>query len=66
MVEELLARGATKVYATSRSPQPRTEGRIVPLVLDVTDDDAVAAAAQGRPTSQTSSAMPVAARDSRT
>jgi NAD(P)-dependent dehydrogenase (short-subunit alcohol dehydrogenase family) len=44
MVQELLARGATKVYATSRSTQPQTDGRIVPLVLDVTDDDSVAAA----------------------
>jgi NAD(P)-dependent dehydrogenase (short-subunit alcohol dehydrogenase family) len=31
MVQELLARGATKVYATSRSTQPQTDGRIVPL-----------------------------------
>jgi NAD(P)-dependent dehydrogenase (short-subunit alcohol dehydrogenase family) len=46
MVQELLGRGATKVYATSRSPQPQTDGRIVPLVLDVTDDDSVAAAAR--------------------
>jgi NAD(P)-dependent dehydrogenase (short-subunit alcohol dehydrogenase family) len=46
MVQELLARGATKVYATSRSTQPQTDGRIVPLVLDVTDDDSVAAAAR--------------------
>ena len=45
MVQELLDRGAAKVYATSRSPQPQTDGRIVPLVLDVTDDDSVAAAA---------------------
>ena len=46
MVQELLDRGAAKVYATSRSPQPQTDGRIVPLVLDVTDDDSVAAAAR--------------------
>ena len=46
MVEELLDRGAAKVYATSRSPQPQTDSRIVPLVLDVTDDDSVAAAAR--------------------
>ena len=46
MVDELLDRGAAKVYATSRSPQPQTDGRIVPLVLDVTDDDSVAAAAR--------------------
>ena len=46
MVDELLERGAARVYATSRSSQPQTDGRIVPLVLDVTDDDSVAAAAR--------------------
>ena len=46
MVEELLDRGAAKVYATSRAPQPQWDERIVPLVVDVADDDAVAAAAQ--------------------
>ena len=46
MVDELLDRGAAKVYATSRSPQPQTDERIVPLVLDVTDDASVAAAAR--------------------
>ena len=46
MVHEFLDRGAAKVYATSRSPQPQTDGRIVPLVLDVTADDSVAAAAR--------------------
>jgi NAD(P)-dependent dehydrogenase (short-subunit alcohol dehydrogenase family) len=46
IVEELLDRGAAKVYATSRSPQPSHDERIVPLVLDVADDDAVAAAAR--------------------
>jgi NAD(P)-dependent dehydrogenase (short-subunit alcohol dehydrogenase family) len=46
MVRELLDRGAAKVYATSRSPQPQTDARVVPLVLDVTDDESVAAAAR--------------------
>ena len=46
MVHELLDRGAAKVYATSRSPQPQTDPRIVPLMLDVTDEDSVAAAAR--------------------
>jgi NAD(P)-dependent dehydrogenase (short-subunit alcohol dehydrogenase family) len=46
MVDELLERGAARVYATSRSPQPRRDGRIVPLVVDVADDDSVAAAAR--------------------
>jgi NAD(P)-dependent dehydrogenase (short-subunit alcohol dehydrogenase family) len=45
VVNETLARGALKVYATSRSPQPQHDQRIVPLVLDVTDDTAVAAVA---------------------
>jgi NAD(P)-dependent dehydrogenase (short-subunit alcohol dehydrogenase family) len=47
LVDELLARGATKVYATSRSTQPIPPGdtRIVPVVLDVADDGSVAAAA---------------------
>ncbi|MGZ4401598.1 MAG: SDR family oxidoreductase [Gaiellaceae bacterium] len=46
MVQELLDRGAAKVYATSRSPRPATDGRIVPLLLDVTNDDSVAATAR--------------------
>jgi NAD(P)-dependent dehydrogenase (short-subunit alcohol dehydrogenase family) len=45
MVDELLDRGAVKVYATSRSPQPQRDARIVPLILDVADDESVAAAA---------------------
>ncbi len=45
LVDELLARGATKVYAASRSPQPRRDERIVPIVLDVTDEASVTAAA---------------------
>ncbi len=46
IVDELLDRGAAKVYATARSPHTPPDKRIVPLVLDVTDDDSVAAAAQ--------------------
>ncbi len=49
MVEELLERGAAKVYATSRSPQPQRDPRVVPLVLDVADDRSVAAAAEAAP-----------------
>ena len=45
MVQELLERGASKVYAASRSPQPSADARIVPLALDVADDASVAAAA---------------------
>jgi NAD(P)-dependent dehydrogenase (short-subunit alcohol dehydrogenase family) len=46
MVQELLDRGAAKVYATSRSPHTTQDTRIVPLVLDVTEDDSVAEAAR--------------------
>jgi len=49
LVNELLARGAAKVYATSRAPHPTRDERIVPLVLDVTDDESVAAAANDAP-----------------
>jgi NAD(P)-dependent dehydrogenase (short-subunit alcohol dehydrogenase family) len=49
LVDELLERGAAKVYATSRSPQPQRDRRIVPLILDVADDTSVAAAAQAAP-----------------
>jgi NAD(P)-dependent dehydrogenase (short-subunit alcohol dehydrogenase family) len=49
LVNELLERGAAKVYATSRSSQPQREPRIVPLVLDVADDASVGAAAQAAP-----------------
>ena len=46
MVEELLDRGAAKVYATARSPHTPPDRRIVPLALDVTNDHSVAEAAQ--------------------
>ena len=49
LVDELLARGAAKVYATSRTPHPTRDERIIPLVLDVTDDESVAAAANDAP-----------------
>lgn len=48
LVHDALARGATKVYATARTPRSWDDDRIVPLTLDVTDpasiDAAVAAA----------------------
>ncbi|HEU0165783.1 MAG TPA: SDR family oxidoreductase [Thermomicrobiales bacterium] len=44
-VDELLARGAAKVYATARNPQPSEDPRIVVLQLDVTDKASIAAAA---------------------
>jgi NAD(P)-dependent dehydrogenase (short-subunit alcohol dehydrogenase family) len=37
LVEELLARGAAKVYATSRKPHDFEDSRVVNIPLDVTD-----------------------------
>ncbi|MER5913548.1 SDR family oxidoreductase [Streptomyces sp. NPDC001982] len=45
LVEELYARGAGKVYATARDPRTVTHPDAVPLALEVTDPDSVAAAA---------------------
>ena len=48
LVDDLLTRGAAKVYATARTPRPSTDPRVVPLPLEVTDQasiDALAAAA---------------------
>lgn len=47
LVDDLLERGAAKVDVSSRSghPQPN-DHRVVPLILDVTDDASVAAATQ--------------------
>jgi len=44
-VRELLDRGARKVYATARKPEPTQDPRIVPVDLDVTDEASVGAAA---------------------
>ncbi|WP_072803071.1 SDR family oxidoreductase [Rhodococcoides yunnanense] len=46
IVDELLARGAAKVYATARSPKPSDDQRVVAKSLDVTDADSVAALAE--------------------
>ncbi|WP_370946847.1 SDR family oxidoreductase [Amycolatopsis sp. cg5] len=46
LVDDLLARGAKKVYATARSPKPSTDPRVVPLALEVTDPASVAAVAE--------------------
>ncbi len=35
--DELLARGAKRVYVTARDPQPAQDRRIYPIALDVTD-----------------------------
>ena len=45
LVEELYARGAAKVYATARDPRTVTHPDAVPLALEVTDPQSVAAAA---------------------
>ena len=45
-VRQALARGASRVYATARTPQDWGDDRIVPLALDVTDAASIAAAAR--------------------
>jgi len=40
-VREALARGASKVYATARTPRLWDDERIVPLALDVTDSTSI-------------------------
>ncbi|KPM54852.1 short-chain dehydrogenase [Frankia sp. CcI49] len=45
-VEELLARGAAKVYAAARNPGSITTPGVVPIGLDVTDPAKIAAAAE--------------------
>ena len=45
-VYDALARGASKVYATARSPREWDDDRIVPLPLDVTDPASIAAAVE--------------------
>ena len=43
-VTQALARGASKVYASARTPQEWDDARVVPLALDVTDEASIAAA----------------------
>jgi NAD(P)-dependent dehydrogenase (short-subunit alcohol dehydrogenase family) len=45
LVYELLSRGAAEVFATSRMPFESDDRRIVPIVMDVADDDSVRRAA---------------------
>jgi NAD(P)-dependent dehydrogenase (short-subunit alcohol dehydrogenase family) len=51
LVTELLRGGAAKVYAASRTPATGADGdpRLQPLVLDVTDQASVTAAAAAAP-----------------
>jgi NAD(P)-dependent dehydrogenase (short-subunit alcohol dehydrogenase family) len=46
IADELLARGASKVYAGVRDPASITDPRLTPLALDITDPAQVVAAAQ--------------------
>jgi NAD(P)-dependent dehydrogenase (short-subunit alcohol dehydrogenase family) len=46
IAEELLARGATKVYAAVRDPASVSDDRLTTITLDVTDAGSVAAAAE--------------------
>jgi NAD(P)-dependent dehydrogenase (short-subunit alcohol dehydrogenase family) len=46
IAEELLAQGATKVYAAVRNPASVTDERLTPIALDVTDAGSVAAAVE--------------------
>jgi NAD(P)-dependent dehydrogenase (short-subunit alcohol dehydrogenase family) len=45
IVDELLQRGAAKVYATARAPKPSEHPRVLSVELDVTKPDSVAALA---------------------
>lgn len=45
-VHQALSRGATTVYAAARNPREWGDDRVVPLVLDVTSDESIAAAAR--------------------
>lgn len=45
-VHAALARGASKVYATARTPRAWEDDRIVPLILDVTDPESIRAAVE--------------------
>lgn len=52
IVDEVLQRGAAKVYATARTPRPSDDPRVVSLALDVTDAESVAALADNAPDAQ--------------
>jgi len=48
-VEQALARGAAKVYATARSPREWNDDRVVPLALDVADPASISAVVEAAP-----------------
>ncbi|WP_426503564.1 SDR family NAD(P)-dependent oxidoreductase [Dactylosporangium sp. McL0621] len=45
LTEEFLRRGVRRVYAGMRAPLPHADPRVVPLALDVTDEEQIRAAA---------------------
>jgi NAD(P)-dependent dehydrogenase (short-subunit alcohol dehydrogenase family) len=46
LVDELLRRGASRVYAGTRRPMAHVDGRVTPLILDVTDAAQIQAAVE--------------------
>lgn len=46
LVDEALSRGANRVYAASRQPITHPDGRVIPVILDVTDRAQIARAAE--------------------
>jgi NAD(P)-dependent dehydrogenase (short-subunit alcohol dehydrogenase family) len=46
LVEEALRRGAKRVYAGTRRPIAHPDSRVIPLTVDITDDEQVQAAAR--------------------
>ena len=46
LVEEALRMGAQRVYAGTRQPLAHSDGRVVPLTLDVTDAAQIQAAVE--------------------
>jgi NAD(P)-dependent dehydrogenase (short-subunit alcohol dehydrogenase family) len=48
-VRQSLARGARRVYATARTPREWDDARVVPLALDVTSSESIAAAVAAAP-----------------
>jgi NAD(P)-dependent dehydrogenase (short-subunit alcohol dehydrogenase family) len=47
LVEEALRRGARRVYAGTRTPLAHSDGRVTPLILDVTDAAQIQGAVEG-------------------
>ena len=45
LTEQLVARGAAKIYAAARKPETITTAGVVPIRIDITDPASVAAAA---------------------